>query len=177
MRINDDGCVFEHSRDCRGEDCVVGAIERWRGVLADKARPRAERAEALKFVVHFVGDVHQPLHAGHRGDKGGNDFQVNLRGEGTNLHAVWDYHVTRNVDLDFDGWARRLAADPAKAAGTSPAQWAEASCKLTNGPGFYPARPGKLAPAYLESHRGLAEQRLRAAAAELAALLETALAD
>ena len=175
VRFNDTACVFNRARDCAGEACVVGAIERYRDVLADVSKTRAERAEALKFVVHFVGDVHQPLHAGHRPDKGGNDFQINLRGEGTNLHAVWDYHLMRNVDLDSDGWVARLSAHPAVALRESPAVWAEASCRKTNEPGFYPDRPGKMSPAYLEANRAFVEQRLRQAGAELAALLESAL--
>ena len=175
VRINDPACVFERARDCRDESCVVGAIERYRAVLADRSRPRAERAEALKFVVHFVGDVHQPLHAGHRADKGGNDFQINLGGEGTNLHSVWDYHVLRSANLDFDGWVAKLATPPAVPMRSSPAQWAEASCRATNEADFYPRRPGKLSPGYLQAHRALAERRLREAAAELAAVLETAL--
>jgi hypothetical protein len=172
VQIGDAGCVFERARDCRGEACVVGAIEHYRAILADAARPPAARAEALKFVVHFVGDVHQPLHAGHRADKGGNQFQIQLDGEGTNLHSVWDHHVLRSADLDFAQWVERLSAAPAQAAGQTPAQWAEASCRKTNEAGFYPARPGNLPPAYLDAHRAYAERRLREAAAELAAILE-----
>lgn len=175
VRIHDADCVFNRARDCRGEACVVGAIERYRRVLADASRPRAERAEALKFVVHFVGDVHQPLHSGHRDDRGGNRFQVNVGGEGTNLHAVWDYHVLRHADLDFAQWVARLSSPAATASGDTPAQWAEASCRKTNEPGFYPRRPGKLPRGYLEANRPYVEARLKQAAAELAALLESAL--
>lgn len=175
VRINDAHCVFDRARDCGTDACVVGAIQRYAAVLADETRPRAERAEALKFVVHFVGDVHQPLHSGHRADRGGNQFQINLRGEGTNLHSVWDYHVIRSADLDFDGWMRRLQSVPVAAMRNSPAQWAEASCRKTNEEGFYPRRPGKMSPAYLDANLDFATQRLREAGAELAALLESAL--
>lgn len=176
VRINDAHCVFHRARDCRDDACVVGAIGRYANVLADRSRPRAERAEALKFVVHFVADVHQPLHSGHRDDRGGNHFQLNLRGEGTNLHSVWDYHVLRSANLDFDGWMARLQAEPVAALRAPPAQWAEASCRKTNEPGFYPARPGKLSPAYLDANLDFATRRLREAGVELAALLDAALA-
>jgi hypothetical protein len=176
VNIKDAGCRFDRVRDCPDGACVIGAIERYRAVLADASKPRGERAEALKFLVHFVGDVHQPLHAGHRADKGGNEFQLNLEGEGTNLHSVWDYHLLRSANLDFDQWVVRLSAAPATAMKQPPQQWAETSCRLTNEPGFYPAKPGKLAPAYLEAHRPVAERRVREAAAELAALLEAGLA-
>lgn len=83
---------------------VVWAINRFSAVLADKTKPDAERAEALRFLIHFVGDIHQPLHATSRetadrpkGDRGGNDFHILAPAQfGTmerpprNLHAFWD---------------------------------------------------------------------------------------
>ncbi|MGD0580060.1 MAG: S1/P1 nuclease, partial [Bryobacteraceae bacterium] len=52
--------------------------------------PREKRDEALRFLVHFIGDMHQPLHAGERHDKGGNDVHVTFEGHPLNLHAAWD---------------------------------------------------------------------------------------
>ena len=75
---------------CRGGDCVVGAVNRFRRVAGDPGAPGRERAEALKYLIHFVADMHQPLHVGDRGDRGGNDTRVTWRGKATNLHAVWD---------------------------------------------------------------------------------------
>ncbi len=83
---------------------VVYAINRFSDVLRDKKRSPKDRAEALRFLIHFVGDVHQPLHAVARdsdehpdGDRGGNDFKVlpidrhkELEPPPTNLHALWD---------------------------------------------------------------------------------------
>jgi hypothetical protein len=84
-------------RDCpqtdRG-DCVIAALARLRATVADPARPAGARTEALKFIIHFVGDLHQPLHATDNHDRGGNDVRVlPLRaedGRNTNLHAAWD---------------------------------------------------------------------------------------
>lgn len=176
VRIHDRRCRYVASRDCNNGECVVGAIERYARELGDARRTREERAEALKFLVHFVADVHQPLHSGRRPDKGGNDFQINLDGEGTNLHSVWDFHLLASAGLDFDAWMERLEVEPPVARGAHPARWAEASCRLTDEEGFYPRRPGNLPPGYLEQMRPLAEQRIRAAAAELALLLERTLA-
>jgi len=89
--------TYVPARDCpptdRG-DCVIAALSRLRAAVVDLSRPAAERTEALKFIVHFVGDLHQPLHASDNNDRGGNDVRVlPLRGEdgrNTNLHAVWD---------------------------------------------------------------------------------------
>lgn len=66
--------------------------------LTDSAKTRDERAAALKFVVHLVGDIHQPMHAGHAADKGGNDIKVRYRGKETNLHSLWDSGL-----LDYQG--------------------------------------------------------------------------
>ena len=65
---------YDPIRDCANHNgCVVEAIHTFSKVLADKHAKREQRLEALKFVVHFVGDIHQPLHCAERnGDKGGN---------------------------------------------------------------------------------------------------------
>lgn len=186
VNIAEDGCVYEQPRHCRNGDCVVEAIRAQTAILADTKRPKAERLQALKFVVHFVGDVHQPLHAGYGHDKGGNDFQVNLdgttpNGGGSNLHSLWDSGMLKNTGLDEPAWLVRLRALPAPA--TTPgkplppqsAAWAEASCAIVRRPGFYPAR-AKIGPDYLQAWRPVAEAQLRLAGAELAATLNAALA-
>ena len=61
---SDSGCKYEAERDCLDGQCVVGAIERQARVLASSAID-ADKLKALKYVVHFVADVHQPLHAGY----------------------------------------------------------------------------------------------------------------
>ncbi|GAB3294520.1 S1/P1 nuclease [Hymenobacter tenuis] len=66
--------------------------------LADQTKSREERLAALKFVIHIVGDVHQPMHTGHAEDKGGNDIKLKYRGKDTNLHSLWDSGL-----LDYQG--------------------------------------------------------------------------
>ena len=73
------GCGFDLARDCPDGNCVVGAIEAQRAILADRSQPIEARRDALKFIVHLIGDAHQPMHAGSRTDAGGNGFQVSLR--------------------------------------------------------------------------------------------------
>ncbi len=72
------------------EGCVVAKVDDFKQILADPATPRDERIKALKFLIHFVQDMHQPVHVGHRDDKGGNDLQVQFFEKGSNLHSVWD---------------------------------------------------------------------------------------
>jgi len=90
-------CVYEQARDCPDGKCVVGAIERQSKILAF-ATTDEERLAALKFLVHFVGDVHQPLHAGYLDDKGGNTYQLQAFMRGTNLHALWDTVIIRSFN-------------------------------------------------------------------------------
>ncbi|GAB3289003.1 S1/P1 nuclease [Hymenobacter humi] len=66
------------------------ALQQVRKDLRDPAKTAAEKLFALKFVVHLVGDVHQPLHVGRGEDRGGNSIQVNWRGRDSNLHSIWD---------------------------------------------------------------------------------------
>jgi hypothetical protein len=70
---------FDQASACRDGNCVSAQIERNAKLLADRKLPDRERLAALAFLAHFVGDMHMPLHAGDRGDKGGNEFACVLR--------------------------------------------------------------------------------------------------
>ena len=89
--------AYVAERDCKNGDCAIEAIKRFTAVLSDRSQPAAKREEALKFLVHFVGDLHQPLHGTENaGDHGGNKVRVTYFGDsGTqqyplSLHWVWD---------------------------------------------------------------------------------------
>lgn len=81
---------YEAKRDCDGGNCVVVQIQHFAAGLGDSKASPQDRLTALKFVVHFLGDIHQPLHCEDNGDKGGNDVHLAYFHKGTNLHAVWD---------------------------------------------------------------------------------------
>ena len=83
---------FDLKAACRDGNCVSAQVERNLKLLADKTLPARERVMALAFLIHFVGDLHMPLHAGDKGDLGGNRFPVTygvIAGR-TNLHGTWD---------------------------------------------------------------------------------------
>ena len=82
--------TYDSLRWCPAGNCVIGALDRQIAILGDRAQPDSLRSEALKWVVHFIGDIHQPLHAGDRGDRGGNDIKLTFLGRQSNLHSVWD---------------------------------------------------------------------------------------
>lgn len=190
-------CAYQPKRDCPDGNCVVGQIERQRAILADRTLPLAMRRDALKFLVHLVGDVHQPLHSGNRTDKGGNGFQISLRTDlkpeayaqkdyidgvmGTNLHSVWDYYLLASTGLPAPLYANRLAALPwpPKAAGKKsldPVAWAGESCRLIDSQHLYPKpKQHKLDQRYLDAQRPLAEQRIEVAAKRLSDLLNATL--
>ena len=88
------------------------ALERFTAVLRDPAASPEDKARALRFVVHIVGDLHQPLHVGKPGDRGGNDVKVKWFDDPVvqNLHWVWDEGMIRRQELSFSEYAARLEA-------------------------------------------------------------------
>lgn len=173
-------CTYVAARDCQRGNCVVGAIERQLAILADRRGSDEDRLVALKFVVHFVGDVHQPFHAGFGDDRGGNDTQLQFDRRGWNLHALWDSAMVQQAGLSPEAYARQLRggptlpADPTLALDRPAADWAIESCQAIFDDGLYPQRR-QVGRGYLERHRPLAERRLRQAGERLAAMLEIAL--
>ena len=185
-------CDYDAARDCPGGDCVIGAIQAQRRILADRSQPLEARRDALKFIVHFVGDVHQPMHANNHDDLGGNRYQVSLRTElqpeayarkhyvdgvmGTNLHSIWDYYILGTEGLSLAQYSDRLDAlpwppMPADGPQTGPEAWAGESCRLIEARHVYPDGH-KMDRSYLDEYRPLAEQRVRQAAWRLAQILD-----
>jgi hypothetical protein len=124
---------YNPARDCRNDDCIVVAIEKYSRTLADRKAPSATRALALKFLVHFMGDLHQPLHvatdrvlnisdaAQSASDLGGNRKLVNWMGQSSdefgclNLHEVWDRYLlmhNKGVSSDQKYAAELMASHP-----------------------------------------------------------------
>lgn len=85
------------ARDCPQGNCVIGKIEEYERVLKDSHTSEASRRLALRFLIHFVGDLHQPLHCEDNHDKGGNEVQVNFFGQPSNLHSVWDSGILGKI--------------------------------------------------------------------------------
>jgi hypothetical protein len=81
---------FDIKEGCKDGNCVTAQIERNMKLLADRKLPARERLIALAFVAHLVGDIHQPLHVGERGDNGGNKVNARYGAIGANLHSIWD---------------------------------------------------------------------------------------
>jgi hypothetical protein len=178
-----DASGYDARRDCPGNDCVVAQIGNDRRVLADPRAARQIRAEALRFLVHFVGDIHQPLHAVDNDDKGGNAVRVYLPGERTNLHRIWDADVVQALGDDAgavaDGIDRAVTPAQRKSwqAGT-PADWANESWRIARDE-IYPMVRGRrtlrLAANYPRAESAVVRGQLARAGVRLAWLLNAAL--
>jgi hypothetical protein len=179
VNFPDDTCTYDAARDCADGACVVHAAAAQSAVLASQADPQA-RLTAMKYVVHLVGDIHQPLHAGHADDKGGNDYQVQAFGRGTNLHALWDTALVQRLEPDATQLAALLAlrmATPAYEPDREPTRLlveaAQESCALVQAPAFYPGH--RIDLGYAQYAAPILLERMATAAARLAAILNRAL--
>jgi hypothetical protein len=101
-----DVCLQDRRADiparCPGGNCVTAKIDEYGKRLQDGTYDRWGAAGDLAFLIHFVGDIHQPLHAANDADRGGNCVMVESRSRETNLHAVWDTTVVRRLEYDID---------------------------------------------------------------------------
>jgi hypothetical protein len=99
--------AFDFKRDCGAENpgrCVVSAIANYTDRASDFSASREERGEALKFIIHLMADIHNPLHTGFRLDQGGNAIFVGLPnsddGRIESLHEIWDSVLIDILKLD-----------------------------------------------------------------------------
>ena len=171
-------------------DCIVNKVVEFSQELANPAVPAAERLLALKFLLHFLGDIHQPLHDSDNQDKGGNCVLLNLGGpRQVNLHSYWDTVVVQGLGDDpriaAEMLARRITPQN-KAAWErgDAAQWAMEGFDLAktsvytvgSKPGCAPDQaPVSLPPGYDEAAREVATLQLEKAGVRLAAVLNRAL--
>jgi len=108
---------FDRERDCRDGRCVTDAIIKYADKLTRPGLGDERRWQALAFLCHFVGDLHQPLHTGYLDDLGGNTVEIEYRGESTNLHQFWDRVVIRSRLGEGDQWVRPFSGDSWTSAG------------------------------------------------------------
>lgn len=166
---------------------VATALARELAVLSAPGADSYAREEALKWVVHLAGDLHQPLHAGERRDKGGNLMQVKLNRRTYALHAVWDYVLLERLHLPLDSAKAMLEAEiaadpgwiPRNAQGT-PAQWAlethglSAACYLLHGKPMPAGKKVQLDREYARAATLTSLSQIKRAGTRLAFLLNRA---
>jgi hypothetical protein len=172
------------------QDCVVDKIEQFAAELRNPGTPPAEQLLAFKFLIHFVGDLHQPLHASDHADRGGNCIALSPSPDGhsTNLHAWWDTGVVGALGASPPHIAARLDAQispgQAKAwAAGGPRAWAMESFEVSLRDTYaLPSRPTcdqhgsvALSADYQATARRDAEIQLEKAGIRMAALLNRSL--
>ncbi len=118
----------------KGEDGKMETFEDLLNQHKAKLGSKSREEAALSFLVHFLGDVHQPLHVGRTEDEGGNKIKVLWFGDESKLHAVWDEQLIEGEGLSFTEYARFLEEDPEyeeeeeeASSGGNPTQWAQES--------------------------------------------------
>jgi len=126
-------CHYDHARDCKKDRCVVGAIANYSARLDNEALPHSQRVEALRFVSHFIGDIHQPLHVGFKSDRGGNMIKGKFGDDDTSLHGVWDFSVIQRRMADYSNSMHAFAQDLAKRVKQLPQQEVEEWKSCPNG--------------------------------------------
>ena len=196
LDVRGDPAELDLDKACPEDNCVWKQIPRFVKVLQDPGATERQQRESLFFVVHLVGDAHQPLHCAERNkDRGGNLVRVKLPfDEGghapvTNLHSVWDTELVREAmgGLSWADFADRLDGqinrEQRKAwAGGDPKSWIMDAHKLARehayadipemGPG---AKPFALTEKYLDDNTEVVRGQLQRAGVRLAQVLNKAL--
>lgn len=173
INIADDETLETTERNPRGD--VLSAMERFERVLRDPEAPRQDRVEALRFLVHFVGDVHQPLHVGRSSDAGGNRILVLWFGEATDLHSLWDSGLIEARELSYTELVRFLDhPTPEQVADWQASgyrDWIAESFALRDE--VYALGDRRLGYDYLRDKTPIVERRLLQAGVRLAGLLDS----
>jgi hypothetical protein len=155
------------------EGKIVMMIEKFSKELGTGKLPPSREIEYLRMLIHLVGDIHQPLHVGKPGDKGGNDVKVTWFGGNSNLHRVWDSDMIDDSKLSFTELAQFIPKPDAltvqKLQSTSVRDWALESMSFR--PQVYDIGDGKLGYRYSYKYFGIAKTRLMQAGVRLAGVL------
>ncbi len=126
---------FALEEACKDGNCVSAQITRDVALLRDRRTGAKERVQALAFLIHFVGDLHQPLHAGEKNDKGGNDVAASYgvySPRRFNLHSVWDGTLAERAITSGPSLVRRYpAAERARMAAGTVTDWSRESWQVS----------------------------------------------
>ena len=174
--------AYDPTRDCAPTpegDCLIAAIFRSLSTLKHPTRPQQERADALRFLAHLMGDLHQPLHCADDHDRGGNEIAVEFLGTHENLHSVWDTGLINalvRTDPDLAAHLTHAASEERRARRGTIVAWALESHAVAVDH-VYGALPGDrhLGAAYVDAQRPTVERQLVLAGVRLAAVLNRVL--
>ena len=174
--------TYDQTRDCPDKKCVTEKIREFERVLSNKRLFYFDRKDALKFLVHLIGDIHQPMHLGNLADRGGNEIDVLVNGETMNLHALWDSGLIDQGEESLIQYAEKLDArttdEEIKEWTKSYVEhWSNESRELSLKYGYSLSltEDGELSNEYLARGRLIVEKQLRRAGVRLAHILNRSL--
>lgn len=178
VRLPLDDSGFEPKRDCKNGRCILAAIDGDLKTLEDQKAPDAARVAALKYLVHFIGDLHQPLHTSIRNGV----EEVVVDGKTVPIHEVWDRYLVTCKRMDVDELSTYIDSNfRSETTGGDPVDWAIEGRDIARDQ-IYPnlrsisnSSPVVLPDDYCQTFAPIVDQRLKQAGARLAAMLNAAL--
>lgn len=180
INVPDDAQTVDLARDCAAINCTVVGVQQALTYLSRQASGEREvkrRAAALRFLGHYVGDLHQPMHVGNASDWGGNKIKVKWFKKPANLHGVWDYEILDTMALKYPDSLTFLASIKVDHSNPNILDWFDESLALGRSHAYVNAR-GKLIKSgdrlgkrYFEKNKPVVLERLVLASERLADLL------
>ncbi|MEP4891209.1 MAG: S1/P1 nuclease [Aliiglaciecola sp.] len=173
----EEGSDYHSSEHAPSHGDAYTALVSFAATLKNPQATLQDRQLALHFIVHIIGDLHQPLHAGDGTDRGGNDVKVEFFWQDSNLHRVWDSGMIDKQQLSYTEWtewlSRKITPEMAKQwQSTDPKVWIKESIQLREK--VYP-KESKLSWQYQHQHLPEVKQRLQMAGVRIAAYLNSIL--
>jgi hypothetical protein len=158
--------TYDRKRDCDKDKCIVEAIKTFS--LIAKTGTKKQQKLALKMLVHLIGDIHQPLHAGLKKDRGGNWYKIQYQNKTISLHKFWDKQLVESITRDWQALANIIALKEIKVPVLSPEIWAQESHKITTEFVYQAKENQKVKRAYLKKAQIITETQLGKAGWRLA---------
>jgi hypothetical protein len=176
VNIPENAAGYSQERDCEARNCMVEALKWFTTVLADAEAPINLRLMAIRYLAHLLGDIHQPLHAGRREDRGGIDITVSYRAQTTNLHLFWDINLVEMEEGDAEELAKKLHDSITEKQRTKwqsgdTKKWTDESFLISRSNAYTVGESMELSDGYVATTRSIVRRRLAQGGVRLAWLL------
>jgi len=158
--------TYDRKRDCDKDNCIVEAIKTFSQIA--KTGTKEHQKLALKMLVHLIADIHQPLHAGLKKDRGGNWYDIKYKNRTISLHKFWDKQLLESIAGDWKTLTGIIALKDIKVPVLSPEIWAQESHKITTEFVYQAKENQKIKTAYLEESKEITQMQLSKAGWRLA---------
>lgn len=174
----DEGLTFEEAPE-HPDGNIVKALNEQTAILANPQASPDERELALKMVVHFMGDIHQPMHMGHASDRGGNQWAVKYFGRDANIHSVWDSNLVESAHkwsyTEWEDQINRIDQDTFRAmtANGTPESWGKETAAICKEVYDKTPQDTNLSYDYIAEWTPVVEQQLLRGGVRLADLLNS----